>query len=222
MEQFNQLLLLSKGNRVFYGPPPELPTFMAAFGAPVPQFSNPCEFALELLERLGDIPTGLQELIGFSDQWHAGKEREERAKQEAAAASGMIAWGGDGADKLENSGSLPNSGKENYGRAGGWRGDKATQGCGMFSSEELPKKSSSREAMLVGGARAEYEGGAEGGSRNRRLQKYSNSWFRELCLLTSRGYLMIRRTPSLFSLRIVLVMVAGLMLASLFWRPPHE
>ncbi|CAI5500409.1 unnamed protein product [Closterium sp. Naga37s-1] len=53
-------------------------------------------------------------------------------------------------------------------------------------------------------------------------RKYANGWWRELRVLMSRSVRVIARTPALYLLRLLLIMVTGLLIASLFWRPPFN
>ncbi|CAI5507392.1 unnamed protein product [Closterium sp. Naga37s-1] len=66
----------------------------------------------------------------------------------------------------------------------------------------------------------EKEAEEEGqGSVGRQQGKYANGWWRELWVLTARSAIMIRRTPALYLLRLLLIMITGLLIASLFWQP---
>ncbi|CAI5473156.1 unnamed protein product [Closterium sp. Yama58-4] len=134
LEQIDQLLLLSTGNMIFFGPPPHLPAFFDAFGTPVPKFANPTEFALELLEQL--------------------------------------------------------------------------------------KSTSEAALMELKGEEEEQEEEVESGHKG--THRYANSWFREFYILFVRSGLMIIRNPLLYFLRLMLLTVAGFLLASLFFKPSHD
>ncbi|CAI5496379.1 unnamed protein product [Closterium sp. Naga37s-1] len=64
--------------------------------------------------------------------------------------------------------------------------------------------------------------GAGAQSEHRSERKYANGWWRELRVLMSRSVRVIARTPALYLLRLLLIMVTGLLIASLFWRPPFN
>ncbi|GJP71525.1 hypothetical protein CLOP_g2352 [Closterium sp. NIES-67] len=49
--------------------------------------------------------------------------------------------------------------------------------------------------------------------------EFANGWFWELWLLTKRATVNVMRTPAQYLLRLVLILVTGLLLAILFWRP---
>ncbi|CAI7775526.1 unnamed protein product, partial [Closterium sp. NIES-54] len=59
----------------------------------------------------------------------------------------------------------------------------------------------------------------EGQGSRRQQGKYANGWWRELWVLTARSAIVIRRTPALYLLRLLLIMITGLLIASLFWQP---
>eukprot|EP00475_Leptophrys_vorax_P035780 TRINITY_DN5943_c0_g2_i2.p1 TRINITY_DN5943_c0_g2~~TRINITY_DN5943_c0_g2_i2.p1 ORF type:complete len:522 (-),score=20.83 TRINITY_DN5943_c0_g2_i2:148-1500(-) len=85
-------------------------------------------------------------------------------------------------------------------------------------------------AAAAGKGAAEGRGGSKGKAGQgvvltasyKGTRRYANSWFRELVILTRRAALMICRNPALYGLRLSLLTVAGLLLSSLFWQPPHD
>ena len=60
----------------------------------------------------------------------------------------------------------------------------------------------------------------------RRLKREGNTfvnlWYRELLVLSWRMFIILRRTPALYLLRLTLVGLTGLLCACLFWRPPEN
>ncbi|CAI7929764.1 unnamed protein product [Closterium sp. NIES-54] len=62
----------------------------------------------------------------------------------------------------------------------------------------------------------------EGQGSRRQQGKYANGWWRELWVLTARSAIVIRRTPALYLLRLLLIMITGLLIASLFWQPDFK
>ncbi|KAG6543777.1 hypothetical protein Mapa_014808 [Marchantia paleacea] len=54
------------------------------------------------------------------------------------------------------------------------------------------------------------------------VQKFANSWVREVYVLAWRGVLNLKRTPDLFLMRLVTVTISGVFLATLFWRLDHS
>ncbi|KAJ7549772.1 hypothetical protein O6H91_07G085800 [Diphasiastrum complanatum] len=53
------------------------------------------------------------------------------------------------------------------------------------------------------------------------LQKFANPWWREIYVLTWRGLLNIRRTPELFLTRLITMVVAAFLLATVFYHSDH-
>ncbi|CAI5461225.1 unnamed protein product [Closterium sp. Yama58-4] len=49
--------------------------------------------------------------------------------------------------------------------------------------------------------------------------QYANGWFGELMVLTRRAAVNIMRTPALYLLRLALILITGVLLAILFWKP---
>ncbi|CAI9110559.1 OLC1v1010610C1 [Oldenlandia corymbosa var. corymbosa] len=52
--------------------------------------------------------------------------------------------------------------------------------------------------------------------------KFMNSFFSETWILMRRNFINIRRTPELFLSRLVVLVVMGVMMATLFWKPPES
>ncbi|CAI7796608.1 unnamed protein product [Closterium sp. NIES-54] len=61
--------------------------------------------------------------------------------------------------------------------------------------------------------------GRVGNEEETKGREFANGWFRELWVLTRRATTNIMRTPALYLLRLALILIAGLLLAILFWRP---
>lgn len=64
----DRLLLLSRGQTVFYGPPSNLSMYFSEFGKPIPDNENPTEFALDLI-REREALDGAEELVDFNKTW---------------------------------------------------------------------------------------------------------------------------------------------------------
>ncbi|CAI5970078.1 unnamed protein product [Closterium sp. NIES-64] len=186
LELLDQLLLMATGHTIYFGPPPELPAFFDSFGTPVPQFANPTEFGLELLDQLANTPTGLSELTTYADEYHRGKDL-----------TGGVGGGG-------TRRALPTI-SDDCGSAAA-----SPVSLGDVVPEDSPAAAKAAAAAAVVA------------SNHKGTRQYANSWFRELCVLTARSALMIRRNPALYALRLVLIAVAGFMLATLFFRPDYD
>ncbi|CAI5537462.1 unnamed protein product [Closterium sp. Naga37s-1] len=278
LELVDRIMLLSAGNAVFFGAPRRMPAFFAEFGRPVPQFANPTEYALELLDRLGATPTGLDELHAFAQEWLRGKcfaiaeaANGDGSKNDETCESG---------DTRESSGSNDSSSA----LLPATTADTATsrpvpprtapaaipeEGLAIDSDASGDADGSAPHEQVaadVAGADDAVVGGGVGGappsrspsskvvsappsrwtsvfkkeSRQRQeeqlkkkqqqcvvesnykgTRRYANSWPRELWILLRRAALIITRNPALYGLRLGLLTVAGLLLSSLFWQPPH-
>ncbi|CAI5489995.1 unnamed protein product [Closterium sp. Naga37s-1] len=209
LEQIDQLLMLSTGNMIFFGPPPHLPAFFDAFGTPVPKFANPTEFALELLEQLKSTSeAALMELVAFAADWHRSRDHMAHAKTGRHAKPALLAAPGGGGDGEETD-SGGGSGAGAHGRKGA---DGKKKFCGLAG--KLGKKGGKK------GEEEEEEEVVESGHKG--THRYANSWFREFYILFVRSGLMIIRNPLLYFLRLMLLTVAGFLLASLFYKPTHD
>ncbi|GJP37353.1 hypothetical protein CLOM_g21769 [Closterium sp. NIES-68] len=186
LELLDQLLLMATGNTIFFGPPPELPAFFDSFGTPVPQFANPTEFGLELLDQLANTDTGLSELVAYADEYHRGKD----------LTGGRGGRGG-------GMGALPPIPDDGSAAA------SPVSACDVVPEDSPAAAKAAAAAAVVA-------------SNHKGTRQYANSWFRELCVLTARSALMIRRNPALYALRLALLAVAGFMLATLFYRPDYD
>ncbi|CAN6471140.1 unnamed protein product [Victoria cruziana] len=69
----DQMILLSRGNAVYSGPPAQLPAFLAEFGRPVPENENQLEFALDMVRQLEAGGGGINGLVDFHNSWKAKK-----------------------------------------------------------------------------------------------------------------------------------------------------
>ncbi|CAI5942256.1 unnamed protein product [Closterium sp. NIES-65] len=209
LEQIDQLLMLSTGNMIFFGPPPHLPAFFDAFGTPVPKFANPTEFALELLEQLKSTSeAALMELVAFAADWHRSRDHMAHAKTGRHAKPALLAAPGGGGDGEETD-SGGGGGAGAHGRKGA---DGKKKFCGLAG--KLGKKGGKK------GEEDEEEEVVESGHKG--THRYANSWFREFYILFVRSGLMIIRNPLLYFLRLMLLTVAGFLLASLFYKPSHD
>ncbi|CAI7883910.1 unnamed protein product [Closterium sp. NIES-53] len=208
LEQIDQLLMLSTGNMIFFGPPPHLPAFFDAFGTPVPKFANPTEFALELLEQLKSTSeAALMELVAFAADWHRSRDHMAYAKTGRHAKPALLAAPGGGGDGEET-----DSGGGSGAGAHGRKGADGKKFCGLAG--KLGKKGGKK------GEEEEEEEVVESGHKG--THRYANSWFREFYILFVRSGLMIIRNPLLYFLRLMLLTVAGFLLASLFYKPTHD
>lgn len=52
--------------------------------------------------------------------------------------------------------------------------------------------------------------------------KFANNYFTETWILMRRNFINIRRTPELFLSRLMVLTVMGIMMATMFWRPPKS
>ncbi|GJP46571.1 hypothetical protein CLOM_g5841 [Closterium sp. NIES-68] len=111
------------------------------------------------------------------------------------------------------------AGASSGGASGGLSG--ASPGILMRESSSISSggggSGSAQKGFLGEGNRAGAQTEHRGGER-----KYANGWWRELRVLLSRSVRVIARTPSLYLLRLLLIMVTGFLIASLFWRPPFN
>ncbi|CAI5490031.1 unnamed protein product [Closterium sp. Naga37s-1] len=281
LELVDRIMLLSAGNAVFFGAPRRMPAFFAEFGRPVPQFANPTEYALELLDRLRATPAGLEELHAFAQEWLRGKclTIAEAANGDVASDGAERACDGsknDGAcesgDTRESSGSndssspllpaatadtatsrlvpprsppaaIPEEGLVVDSDAGGVTDGSAADkqvaaDAAPAGADGAPPSTSS--AKVVSAPPSRWTSGFQKESRYRQeeqlkkkqqqcvvesnykgTRRYANSWPRELWILLRRAALIITRNPALYGLRLGLLTVAGLLLSSLFWQPPH-
>ncbi|CAI7918916.1 unnamed protein product [Closterium sp. NIES-54] len=60
---------------------------------------------------------------------------------------------------------------------------------------------------------------AVGKEKELKGSQYANGWFGELMVLTRRASVNIMRTPALYLLRLALILITGVLLAILFWKP---
>jgi ABC-type multidrug transport system ATPase subunit/ABC-type multidrug transport system permease subunit len=92
----DRLLVLSRGQTVYYGAPSALPSFFLDFGKPIPDNENPTEFALDLIKELETMPDGARDLVEHNKSWqkrvapkmkHHGGEKPSLSLKQAISAS---------------------------------------------------------------------------------------------------------------------------------------
>ncbi|CAI6001907.1 unnamed protein product [Closterium sp. NIES-64] len=193
----DRLLLLGAGRMLFFGQPAQLPEFLSAFGCPPPPFANPTEFALDVIQRLGHETEGGAKR---GDDVDGEDDDEEEYDMDGGSPGGT-------------SGASPDARvAETYSGGGGAASAQMGflgehQSAGAAQLQPLGERNCAGE-----GAQTEHCG----------ERKYANGWWRELRVLMSRSVRVIARTPALYLLRLLLIMVTGLLIASLFWRPPFN
>ncbi|CAI7747494.1 unnamed protein product [Closterium sp. NIES-53] len=287
LELVDRIMLLSAGNAVFFGAPRRMPAFFAEFGRPVPQFANPTEYALELLDRLGATPTGLDELHAFAQEWLRGKcfangdvasdgagracdgskndetcesgdTRESSGSNDSSSALLPATTADTATSRLvqprtpppaipeevsaidsDASGDADGSSPHEQVAADAVGADDAAAaaagaGAGAAASSRSPSskvvsappsrwtsvfKKESRQRQEEQLKKKQQQCVVE--SNYKGTRRYANSWPRELWILLRRAALIITRNPALYGLRLGLLTVAGLLLSSLFWQPPH-
>ncbi|CAI5989200.1 unnamed protein product [Closterium sp. NIES-64] len=200
----DNLLLLGSGHTVFSGCPSELPGYLTDFGCPAPPFSNPVEFTLDLIQSL--------QIVGQQEgQGGLGGENGQ------AGQGGLGGLGGQERDKVE---------KEEH------EGQERLKGEQEQDVESQRGVKESSETQANGGA---------GTPGIQRLAEFHREWVRTKAIRAgamgtesnpheavrvlgaevgqTRSAIVIRRTPALYLLRLLLIMITGLLIASLFWQP---
>ncbi|KAL8480460.1 hypothetical protein ACS0TY_027116 [Phlomoides rotata] len=71
----DRLIILSRGQTVFYGSPLILPQFFAEFGNPIPVNEDKTEFALDYIRDLETTPSGTKNLVEFNQTWQRNRAR---------------------------------------------------------------------------------------------------------------------------------------------------
>ncbi|CAI5462427.1 unnamed protein product, partial [Closterium sp. Yama58-4] len=183
----DNLLLLGSGHTVFSGCPSELPGYLTDFGCPVPPFSNPVEFTLDLIQSLQ-------------------MEGQQEGQGGLGGESGQGGQGGLGGVR----GARGQEGG-NVGR----KGQDGQEGKGRLKGGEEQEDVEAQCGVKVNGVPQQANGGA-GTPGIQRLADFHREW---LWVLTARSAIVIRRTPALYLLRLLLIMITGLLIASLFWQP---
>ncbi|CAI5488714.1 unnamed protein product [Closterium sp. Naga37s-1] len=201
----DRLLLLASGHTIFHGPPPQLPTFLASFGCPVPQFANSTEFALDLIEDYQRSERGVADLVAYASSYQQLSHMSQDSLQSALTKTSVA----------ENV-ATPES---NSCRSGDTDGSVAVQidGCADPAVDAAVVAAASAAAITaqksIVGEKADDKGAVAD------TRRYANGWMGELMVLTRRAALNLWRTPALYLLRLALVAVTGLMLATLYFNP---
>ncbi|GJP47578.1 hypothetical protein CLOM_g6761 [Closterium sp. NIES-68] len=312
----DNLILLGSGHTMFSGCPSELPGYLTDFGCPPPPYSNPVEFALDLIQSLqkegeqdgqeggqelqevrlkrkglqdgqaeatGEVKEqtqanggagthGIQRLAEFHREWveirsrgagvkavtgkpgeaaeqddglgeqEGGGETQPSAPHPSLSSVSLSSVGGLGEGTISSLGGLGGLGRDG-GRSRRNSGSDTASLELVTSSSNKSSMSTSSSSTSVDSAstssssteqkeqekqedelmieKGEKEERREQGSE-RRQGKYANGWWRELWVLTARSAIVIRRTPALYLLRLLLIMITGLLTASLFWHPEYN
>lgn len=226
LDSLDRLLLLAAGRTVFFAAPSQIPEYFTEFGFSPPAFANPTEFALDVIQELllqdeerdqeqeenkgrgvdeekgreaeceeGKLrgPRGITRLVEFYAQWSSSSSRKS---------SRDSAEDDDRSEQMSLASSSPTSSHSE------WESPAPAVPSTTAAAKEGLVPVEAREAKETKGVLKEGQ--------------YANGWFRELLVLCSRSMRVIRRTPALYLLRLLLIMVTGLLIASLFWRPAYD
>ncbi|KAL3628583.1 ABC transporter G member 20 [Castilleja foliolosa] len=71
----DRIIILSRGQTVFNGPPRVLPRFFNEFGNPIPANEDKTEFALDYIRELENTPGGTKNLVDFNQKWQILQKR---------------------------------------------------------------------------------------------------------------------------------------------------
>ncbi|CAI7742275.1 unnamed protein product [Closterium sp. NIES-54] len=211
----DRLLLLASGHTIFHGPPPQLPTFLASFGCPVPQFANSAEFALDLIEDYQRSERGVADLVAYAASYQQLSHMSQDTLQSSLTKTGVA----------ENVAALPaphSTLESNSCRADTADGAVAVQidDCANPAVDAAVVAAASAAVITAQkslvGEKAEDKGAVAD------TRRYANGWMSELMVLTKRAALNLWRTPALYLLRLALVAVTGVMLATLYFNPDES
>ncbi|CAI7876674.1 unnamed protein product [Closterium sp. NIES-53] len=186
----DRLILLASGHAVFHGAPPALPRFLESVGFPVPQFANSTEYALDLIEDMQRSSRGVADLVEFAREYERQQEEEEEREMKLG--------------KLEEEAAL---------RVLKERGTNEDVETGVSNRDGESGKATWWGRIGARGKTRRRESGVD------ETQKYGNGWFAELAVLTRRNALITFRTPALYLLRMGLIAITGIMLATIFFQP---
>ncbi|CAI6003207.1 unnamed protein product [Closterium sp. NIES-64] len=232
----DRLILLASGHAVFHGAPPALPRFLESAGFPVPQFANSTEFALDLIEDMQRSSRGVADLVDFARVYERQQEEEEERErklgnlgEEAALRCNPQLEGVLQLQGLNTEAASPESARTRGAAAAASRFWNSR----YFQLPSALKERGTNEDVETGVANRDGESGkatwwgrigARGKTRRREsgvdeTRKYGNGWFAELAVLTRRNALITFRTPALYLLRLGLIAITGIMLATIFFQP---
>ncbi|GJP46570.1 hypothetical protein CLOM_g5840 [Closterium sp. NIES-68] len=218
----DRLLLLASGHTIFHGPPPQLPTFLASFGCPVPRFANSTEFALDLIEDYQRSARGVADLVAYAASYqqlsHMSQDAVQSSLTKASVAKPVAA--------------LPVPHPVSNDATSCCADDAATcgaDGAVALQIDDCAAAEPAVDAAVVAAASAaaitvqKSVSGETCVSEDKGVvadtRRYANGWMGELMVLTRRAALNLWRTPALYLLRLALVAVTGLMLATLYFNP---
>ncbi|CAI7818614.1 unnamed protein product [Closterium sp. NIES-54] len=231
----DRLILLASGHAVFHGAPPALPRFLESVGFPVPQFANSTEYALDLIEDMQRSSRGVADLVEFAREYERQQEEEEeremklgKLEEEAALRCNPQSEG-----VLQSQGLNTEAASPESARTGGAAAASRFWNSRYFQLPSVLKERGTNEDVETGVSNRDGESGkatwwgrigARGKTRRREsgvdeTQKYGNGWFAELAVLTRRNALITFRTPALYLLRMGLIAITGIMLATIFFQP---
>lgn len=88
---FDTVMLLSKGQQVYFGPVPGVGAYCSSIGRPIPDHYNPADYCLEITNTDFAGAVTEQDIVVFCQQWQESKELAdvkveiEQSKQRATA-----------------------------------------------------------------------------------------------------------------------------------------
>ena len=138
---------------------------------------------------------------------------------------GVMRRGDKGSDRSDSDG-----GEERRGGFGRWIWRRGGQ-SGLTAADDQDEE----DDIIGGGVGDSRRGGGVGGRGAWQLGSlrhidplmpagpaYRNSWLRELSILCWRQYIIVKRTPLLWVMRLILILLTGVLGAGLFWQVPYR
>ena len=204
--------MLAQGHRVFLGPPSRLPAFLEDFGCPVPAFANSTEFALDLILQMQQ--QGEQQKHGQIEDKRGYEEDVSGDRMDVGAVTSSMSkprQHSSLAELLEFSANWSLVHSE----------EKVTSPfIGADVELGVDGETEGRVNDCTGKQSASVK--ARGGGNEVQQPEYANNRWRELLVLLHRTALVTARTPSLYVMRVALMLVTGFLLATIFWHPPYN
>ena len=241
---FDRLLLLDRGHTVYFGPAKDAVAYFGRLGFVCPQFANPADYLLDLLEdavEARDASAALRDATAATAGTGSNNSRHEEEEEEDDEAADGDIYGGASADKLA-SGASPLRSVDfpaEYRRSElaaatlAWLDERQPRQPAIdahsASLAGLTTSSTLTEGLLAGAATrsagykpVNYAGdddvGASGGSPS----AYAVSTWRQLAVLTSRTWLATVRDPAVMWVRTIAALAIALLVGIIFFDLPDD
>ncbi|KAJ9676761.1 hypothetical protein PVL29_021996 [Vitis rotundifolia] len=188
------ITVLARGRLIYTGRPTDLPTYLSAFGRPVPDGENSLEYLLDVIKEYDESTIGVDPLVLYQRDG-IKPDQVARTPIPKTPKTPNTPYRKTPASQLFSLRSQPFS-----------TGNSTSRSDARYNDDDDDDFDNSLERKIATPKHL----------HSKHTTKFANPWLREVAVLSWRNMLNIIRTPELFLSREIVLLVMALILSSLF------